>query len=66
MPMNKIPEGCPLEPKDFAGNVVSQGDIVRILRIPDWLIHGLDDESKKNVESCEGSNMSVYEIDEYG
>jgi hypothetical protein len=66
MPNKEMPEGYPLEPKDFEGNILKEKDNVKILHIPDWLIHDLDDESKKNILSCINTIMNIYEFDEYG
>ena len=64
--MNKVPEGFPLPPMDVNGNLIIEGDTVKILCIPEWLVHDLDEISKNTVLGCEGANMVVYEIDEYG
>lgn len=34
----KMPEGFPLEPKDFEGNLIQEGDAVKILSIPESLL----------------------------
>ena len=64
--MSRPPEDFPLEPFDFEGNEIKVGNVVKILKIPEWLIHDLDTESAKIVKSCEGANMEITEIDEYG
>ncbi|MGH1429456.1 MAG: hypothetical protein ACRBEE_16085 [Arenicella sp.] len=64
--MNNMPKGFPLSPIDAKGNTLKEGDVVKVLCIPNWLIHDLDDESKQTVSRCEGSKMEIYEIDSYG
>ena len=66
MPKKKMPEGFPLEPKDAEGNLIKEGDAVKILNIPESIIHDLDEESKHTVKKCEGSVMVINEIDDYG
>jgi hypothetical protein len=64
--MNKMPDNFPLLPKDRNGNPIAVGDTVKILDIPAWLTHDLDEESKQVVNSCNGKNMIICEIDSYG
>ena len=66
MSTEKMPEGFPLEPKDFEGNLIQEGGTVKILSIPESLIHDLDEESKHTVKNCEGTVMVINEIDDYG
>jgi hypothetical protein len=51
---------------DRAGNPVSEGETVRILEIPDWLVHDLPAQEAAVVKACAGSEMIVTEIDSYG
>jgi hypothetical protein len=51
---------------DRAGNPVSEGETVRILEIPDWLVHDLPEQEAAAVRACAGSEMIVNEIDSYG
>jgi hypothetical protein len=64
--MNNPPANFPLEPLDRAGNIIKEGDTVRILEIPDWLVHDLPPSEAAVVRSCAGTEMLVYEIDSYG
>ncbi|MFT7561476.1 MAG: hypothetical protein ACI93R_003403 [Flavobacteriales bacterium] len=64
--MKIYPEGFPLKPIDRDGNIISEGDSVKLIQIPDWLICDLDAESMHAVKSCEGTVMKIYEIDDYG
>lgn len=64
--MNDFPDGFPLESKDKNGENLSENDLVKILEIPEWLLHNLDDESKEIVKSCEDKEMKIIEIDSYG
>jgi len=64
--MKKYPEGFPLKPIDIDGNKISEGDEVRILIIPEWILQDLDSESAQIVKACEGTTMVIYEIDDYG
>ncbi|WP_460227973.1 hypothetical protein [Aurantivibrio infirmus] len=64
--MNLPPDKFPLERVDTNGVAISEGDFVKILHIPDWLVSDLDDESLKAVKACEGKEMKIYEIDDYG
>lgn len=66
MTMKKYPEGFPLEPNDSEGNVLKEGDNVKILHIPDWLIHDLEEDAQKAIKSCKGQIMTIYEVDDYG
>ena len=66
MYMSDVPKKFPLEPYDSCGNILKEGDSVKILVIPDWLIKDLAEESIQAVKACEGSVMSIYEMDSYG
>ena len=55
-----------MESTDSEGQKIAEGDIVKILTIPEWLVHDMDDASRKVVKSCEGTLMKINEIDEYG
>ena len=64
--MGDAPKKFPLEPFDKSGNALKEGDSVKILMIPDWLIKDLGGKSVRAVKACEGSVMSIYEMDCYG
>jgi hypothetical protein len=64
--MKDYPEGFPLEPIDNQGNKIKEGDSVKVLVIPEWLISGLDDDAVKAINACEGKEMKIEEIDDYG
>jgi hypothetical protein len=65
--MKEMPEGYPLPSIDPEGNEINVGDIIRINIIPDSLLADyLNDDEKKTVKGCEGREMKITEIDEYG
>jgi len=61
-----LPKGFPLDPIDAAGNALVAGSLVRILVIPDWLVHDLPSEEVCQLKACEGALMRVREMDEAG
>ena len=66
MAKKDYPPGFPLRPCDAQGQFLREGDSVRVLRIPDELVHGLSDEAQQALKSCEGEVMTIYEVDDYG
>ena len=64
--MSGLPPGFPLSPLDRAGNLVREGEPVRILEIPDWLVHDLPEHEAAAVRACAGTEMVVNEIDSHG
>jgi len=64
--MSTIPPRFPLPPIDRAGNTVREGEAVKILEIPDWLVHDLPEQEVAAVQACTGTEMIVNEIDSYG
>ena len=64
--MTNPPNKFPLEPLDASGNRIIEGDTVKILHIPDWLLKDLDEESVVAVKACESTSMKIYEMDSYG
>jgi hypothetical protein len=64
--VKNLPPDFPLEPLDRAGQLVSAGDTIRILEIPEWLVHDLPPNEAANIRACTDSLMKVEEIDEYG
>jgi hypothetical protein len=64
--MSNPPTIFPLKPQDYAGNPVRLGDTVRIIEIPEWLIHDLPKEEALAITACIGSKMVVNEIDNNG
>jgi hypothetical protein len=45
---------------------IQAGDQVRLLAIPDWLIHDLPDDEKIGILACVGKKVAITEIDSYG
>jgi hypothetical protein len=65
--MEDMPEGYPLPSLDAEGHIINEGDTIRIKTIPNHLLADyLSDEEKSNVQSCEGKEMVITEIDRYG
>lgn len=56
----------PLKPIDQRGNPICVGDKILVLKIPDSLIHDMNEESRKVIEGCKNQIMKIYELDEYG
>jgi hypothetical protein len=52
--------------KDFMGTLVTEGTVVRVLRIDPSVFDTLDTQEKEQVESMLGEAFSVYEVDQYG
>lgn len=42
------------------------GDEVKLLGVPDWLIHDLPEEEKREIISYIGKTTTVTDIDKYG
>lgn len=64
--MTKLPEGYPLKPYDMNNQELVAGDAVIVVSIPDWLVSGMESSSAEVIRSCEGMEMKIHEIDEYG
>ena len=64
--MKKYPKGYPLKPNDNEGNILKEGDIVKIITIPEYLYKDLDNDEAKSIKSCEGEIMKIHEVDDYG
>jgi len=64
--MNNSNESFPLESRDRTGNDIKVGDKVKIVEIPDWLVHDLPEVEASAIRKCVGTEMVVYEIDKYG
>jgi hypothetical protein len=58
--------GTPLPAHDVNGVAVFEGSLVRILTIPDWLIHDLPEEDVLRFKAREGRAMRVLELDSGG
>ena len=65
-PRAPVPAGFPLEPFDRNGKRISNGALVRIDEIPDWLTHDLPEEDVVRLRQRENTVMHVVEIDAYG
>jgi len=61
-----IPRGFPLKPVDCSGEMIKKFDSVLVRKIPESLIHDMEEESRRNIMACEGRTMKIIEIDEYG
>lgn len=61
-----MPPGFPLPPIDTAGQPLNQGDLVTIVRIPDWLIQNLSKDDIAALRALEGTNRAILRFDEYG
>ncbi|MDH5723549.1 MAG: hypothetical protein OEY94_09540 [Alphaproteobacteria bacterium] len=55
-----------LDPFDSEGNILNEGDQVKILHIPEWVYGGLRQDSVEAIRACEGETMIIDEIDEHG
>ena len=64
--MKKLPEGFPLKPYDLNNQELTPGDTVLLVSIPDWLVSGMEASSAEVIRLCEGTEMKIHEIDEYG
>lgn len=53
------------EDADVNGDV-RVGDRVRLLGIPDWLLHDLPENEQAEIRSCVGGDAVVCEIDAHG
>ena len=51
---------------DTNGDVVNEGDRVKLLSIPDWLLSSVPEEEVADLKTMIGEIFEVYEIDEYG
>lgn len=60
------PPAHPLPPVDSAGNTVVMGVRVRIVGIPDSLIHDLPLDEAVALKALEGTERQVVDIDAYG
>jgi hypothetical protein len=50
---------------DAHGTPVKVGDRVRIMTIPDWLVHDLPDEEQDRLAEFDGQIVTVEEIDRF-
>ena len=67
MYMNEFPEGYPLKPIDKNGKKIVEGDQIKIEKMPESVLADyLSDEEVKDVMSCEGIELKITEIDQYG
>jgi hypothetical protein len=48
------------------GRQLQVGDTVRLLSIPDWLVHDLPASERKEISACVGKTAQISEIDSYG
>lgn len=48
------------------GATVSEGSVVRVLRISPSVFQALDTQEREQIESMLGEELSVYEVDQYG
>ncbi len=46
--------------------LIKIGDQVKLLGVPDWLVHDLPEDEKKEIYSFVGEVATVTEIDQYG
>lgn len=45
---------------------ISVGDCVKLISLPDWLVHDLPDDEKIELRACIGRLTTVEDIDAYG
>lgn len=64
--MTEFPPGFPLSPLDRHGRAVREGDLVVLVEIPEWLVHGLPADEAAAIRGCAGRQMRVSEVDRYG
>ncbi len=53
-------------PTDINGEKVKEGDKVKLLSIPEWLLTSVTEEEARDLNSMLGETFVVYEIDEWG
>jgi hypothetical protein len=51
---------------DAHNKPISAGCLVRIIKIPTWLMHDLPKQEVRRLLQCEGSIMKILEVDQYG
>lgn len=45
---------------------IKVGDVVTLIRIPEWLVHDLPEDEQREIASCVGKSAVVSEIDPQG
>lgn len=55
-----------LEAVNPMSHIIKKGDPVRLLGVPDWLIHDLPIDEQKEIKSFIGKIAEVQDIDNYG
>ena len=65
--MKEMPEGFPLKPFDSNTKQISEGDVILIKEMPKSILSDyLSEQEVSDVMSCEGVELLIKEIDEYG